>query len=443
MAESFRPVFLLVTGEAVLVALGGAEIEHVHGGEVGVEFPERIRVEQMAQALARADAEMVFAMRADALVFLQFDLVQDCTALRAGVEQTAGDLELLAVAGAAAETGFAENGHGTWKMEERLRAHFPAQRPRQGTGIREENNHPPATRNPQPATRNPPPVNAVVTVQYAHARRARPAQHPGAFVDGRAGRVHVVHQEQVCAGHRPARDRGERAAQVTLPFLAREMGGLRPRRAHPSQRPPHGQARLAAHPAAERLGLVEAAFALAPPVQRHGHQRIHRLAAQAFVGPERFHQPVPPADGAGNVRPPYLKRRRRSRANPSWRQKCTAHPNAKRCVRQSAQGPSPSARLARRRRSNAREHTAQNGGVGRAGNRPRSPRKGSRPVPTACRTRRSTTARAVRPPCPARRTPDGPPQRRAGARASVASVGNRRRSFVVNVEGQAGFLFQP
>ena len=68
----------------------------------------------MVEALPYADGEMVLAVRADALVFGEFELVDDLAAFRAALEQTAGDLELLLVVAAGDEAGFAKNSHGRW-----------------------------------------------------------------------------------------------------------------------------------------------------------------------------------------------------------------------------------------------------------------------------------------------------------------------------------------
>ena len=74
---------LLRRGEAVAVALAVAEPERVLGRDVGADLDGAVRVEELRQPLARADAHVVRALRADLQVALDLRPVQHRIAGRA------------------------------------------------------------------------------------------------------------------------------------------------------------------------------------------------------------------------------------------------------------------------------------------------------------------------------------------------------------------------
>src|ERR1700730_12038850 len=74
---------LLRLNDAVLVALGILEFQGVLGLHLDGDLPVRPRIQEFQQALARADAHVMTALRADVEVALDFGAVQDSIAGRA------------------------------------------------------------------------------------------------------------------------------------------------------------------------------------------------------------------------------------------------------------------------------------------------------------------------------------------------------------------------
>ena len=141
----------------------------------------------------------------------------------------------------------------------------------------------------------------------------------------------------------------ERAGHVRVPGAGRQLD-LRPRRAPPPERVPHGQAEFAR----EQFGLVEAARGAAAPVQRHGHGNVrtgeHVGSVRAQQRAQARGQRAPPLvlEGMDDVPEVPLVRAdragarngtRRSPAGQAARRRCQATGRQPRCG--GGVGPAP------------------------------------------------------------------------------------------------------
>ena len=89
-SASRSPVALLRLRQAVLVALAVLELQRILRRHAGADLADRLRVEERAQPLARADAHVVAALGADVEIALELGAVQHRIAGRALDPQALG-----------------------------------------------------------------------------------------------------------------------------------------------------------------------------------------------------------------------------------------------------------------------------------------------------------------------------------------------------------------
>jgi hypothetical protein len=104
---------LLCLQHAVPILLGVAELERIFGLDPFAELFGRFRVEKVLEPLARADAHVIAALRADVQVALQLGAVQHRVASRALHPQAFRDRARAALGLDPRRHDFLEPGHGS------------------------------------------------------------------------------------------------------------------------------------------------------------------------------------------------------------------------------------------------------------------------------------------------------------------------------------------